>query len=398
MRTRNSYFPNNSSVTILRRRNKRCASNIVEPELHTIVEVAPMADNRTMEELLQAPTEGYGEAIVIPEINAGHFKIKTNLLQLGEMKAITTRSGVAYEGPSIPTKPSLKKVVEQETDETTNNEQTNFQESIAHIQPPVIPILEPDVPKTLPKPNIPYPSRLNDQKLREKATNQMEKLRPEPITDVKLHPNIKPAVLIVFRANDKRNFQVHNPFKFIDFGVTKLDELGPIIQKKKNTIVKDLMTSLGKRHERLKKIPKELGIQSALPAPVPKQAPSESSGRKRKHIELEPKIKKEDKIKKAIEEAKMLEMTRTEVIKVVQEEAEKIRLDPKTIIKVKKHVRNSRNLKMLNIKSLKESTLKKPKEKWSSGRKGSVILGYMIQGFLRLIRKKELPEVVMKEE
>nr|GEU53526.1 DNA-directed DNA polymerase [Tanacetum cinerariifolium] len=34
---------------------------------------------------------------------------------------------------------------------------------------------EPDVPKTLPKPNISYPSRLNDQKLHEKATNQMEK-------------------------------------------------------------------------------------------------------------------------------------------------------------------------------------------------------------------------------
>ncbi|GJS74655.1 reverse transcriptase domain-containing protein [Tanacetum coccineum] len=28
----------------------------------------------------------------------------------GEMKAITTRSGVAYEGPSIPTNPSLKKI------------------------------------------------------------------------------------------------------------------------------------------------------------------------------------------------------------------------------------------------------------------------------------------------
>nr|GEX86223.1 DNA-directed DNA polymerase [Tanacetum cinerariifolium] len=41
-----------------------------------------MADNRTMEEILQAPTEGYGEAIVIPEINADHFEIKTNLLQL----------------------------------------------------------------------------------------------------------------------------------------------------------------------------------------------------------------------------------------------------------------------------------------------------------------------------
>ncbi|GJT17915.1 reverse transcriptase domain-containing protein [Tanacetum coccineum] len=37
---------------------------------------------RTKEELLQAPTEGYGEAIVLPKINADHFEIKTNLLQL----------------------------------------------------------------------------------------------------------------------------------------------------------------------------------------------------------------------------------------------------------------------------------------------------------------------------
>ncbi|GKE52286.1 hypothetical protein Tco_1487442, partial [Tanacetum coccineum] len=95
-----------------------------------------------------------------------------------EMKAITTRTSVAYEGPSIPTNPSSKKVVEQETEETTDKEQTNFQGSTAHIQPPVnrIPIPEPDVPKTLPKPNIPYPSRLNDQKFREKASNQMEKI------------------------------------------------------------------------------------------------------------------------------------------------------------------------------------------------------------------------------
>nr|GEZ35999.1 reverse transcriptase domain-containing protein [Tanacetum cinerariifolium] len=58
MRTKNSYFPNNSSVTIPRRRNKRRTPNVVEPDLRTIVEVTPMVDNRTMEELLQAPTEG----------------------------------------------------------------------------------------------------------------------------------------------------------------------------------------------------------------------------------------------------------------------------------------------------------------------------------------------------
>ncbi|GJV65946.1 hypothetical protein Tco_1476774 [Tanacetum coccineum] len=49
----------------------------------------------------------------------------------GEMKAITTRSGVAYEGPSIPTNPSPKEVVERETEETTDKEQTNFQGSTA---------------------------------------------------------------------------------------------------------------------------------------------------------------------------------------------------------------------------------------------------------------------------
>nr|GEV92883.1 putative nucleotidyltransferase, ribonuclease H [Tanacetum cinerariifolium] len=93
----------------------------------------------------------------------------------GEMKAITTRSGVAYEGPSIPTNPSPKKVVKRKTEETTDKEQTNFQGCTAHIQPPVTPIPEPDVAKTLHKPNLAYPSRLNDQKLHKKATNQMEK-------------------------------------------------------------------------------------------------------------------------------------------------------------------------------------------------------------------------------
>ncbi|GJX06315.1 hypothetical protein Tco_0194247 [Tanacetum coccineum] len=81
MRTRNFNFPNNSNVTIPRRRNNGRAPNVVEPELRTIVEVTPMVE-RIMDELLRAPTEGYGEAIVLPEINSDHFDIKTNLLQL----------------------------------------------------------------------------------------------------------------------------------------------------------------------------------------------------------------------------------------------------------------------------------------------------------------------------
>nr|GEV93612.1 reverse transcriptase domain-containing protein [Tanacetum cinerariifolium] len=95
----------------------------------------------------------------------------------GEMKAVTTHSGLAYEGPPIPTNSPLEKVVERDTEETMDKEHSNCPGSTAHIQPSVVPIFIPelDVPRTLHKPTIPYPSRLNNQKLREKATNQMEK-------------------------------------------------------------------------------------------------------------------------------------------------------------------------------------------------------------------------------
>ncbi|GKA63686.1 hypothetical protein Tco_0763292 [Tanacetum coccineum] len=70
----------------------------------------------------------------------------------------------------------------------------------------------------------------------------------------------------------------------------KGDELGSVIEKKKNTIVGELMISLGKIYERLKKIPEELGIQSALPPSAPEQGSSQLSGRKRQRMELEPEI------------------------------------------------------------------------------------------------------------
>nr|GEU45197.1 hypothetical protein [Tanacetum cinerariifolium] len=81
--------------------------------------------------------------------------------------------------------------------------------------------------------------------------------------------------------NDRRNFDVHNPFNFGDFKVTKLDELGPIIQKKKNKVVGELVTSLGKRYDRQKVIPKEPEINPTLH--VPGQVLSLTSRRKRKH-------------------------------------------------------------------------------------------------------------------
>ncbi|GKA01199.1 reverse transcriptase domain-containing protein [Tanacetum coccineum] len=97
----------------------------------------------------------------------------------GDLKAITTQSGVSYDRPTIPpTSSPLPKEVEREPEVTKDKVQTTNLGSTTHVQPPVvqIPIPEPDVaPKPKPKPSIPYPSRLNDQKLREKANNQMLK-------------------------------------------------------------------------------------------------------------------------------------------------------------------------------------------------------------------------------
>nr|GFC74249.1 hypothetical protein [Tanacetum cinerariifolium] len=78
----------------------------------------------------------------------------------GEMKVVTTRSGLAYEGPSIPTESPLEKVDEQNAEEILYKEHSNSLGSTTQVQPPVVPISIPDVPRTQSKPSIPYPSRL----------------------------------------------------------------------------------------------------------------------------------------------------------------------------------------------------------------------------------------------
>nr|GEW63866.1 hypothetical protein [Tanacetum cinerariifolium] len=83
MRTRRSYFPITTNVTIPRRRQRKQISNIVEPELRT------MAENRTMAQMLQAPIEGYEDVIVVPPINANNFELKQTLINLVQTSFVT---------------------------------------------------------------------------------------------------------------------------------------------------------------------------------------------------------------------------------------------------------------------------------------------------------------------
>nr|GEW55792.1 reverse transcriptase domain-containing protein [Tanacetum cinerariifolium] len=67
-----------------RRRSKQRIENFNLEELSS--PIVTMADQRTMAQLLQAPTEGYEDEIVVPEIIADNFELKHGLLTLVQNK------------------------------------------------------------------------------------------------------------------------------------------------------------------------------------------------------------------------------------------------------------------------------------------------------------------------
>nr|GEZ28004.1 reverse transcriptase domain-containing protein [Tanacetum cinerariifolium] len=112
--------------------------------------------------------------------------ILTNLKE--DLKGITTQSGTAYQGPTIPTISSFSpsKVVEREIEVAKDTMPPTNNRSTKDVQPPVVqtktlvpnykPVVAPiSAPKPNKKPSIPYPSRFHDKKLRDKANDQKEK-------------------------------------------------------------------------------------------------------------------------------------------------------------------------------------------------------------------------------
>nr|GEU94913.1 reverse transcriptase domain-containing protein [Tanacetum cinerariifolium] len=84
MRTRSSSnlhveSPPNTSTSNPKRHNRRRSK---QPFILKESPVDTMADQRTMAELLRAPTEGYAEAIVVPPILAEQFELKHSLINM----------------------------------------------------------------------------------------------------------------------------------------------------------------------------------------------------------------------------------------------------------------------------------------------------------------------------
>nr|GEW43125.1 reverse transcriptase domain-containing protein [Tanacetum cinerariifolium] len=157
-----------------------------------------------------------------------------------DLKGITTRSGTAYQGPTIPTTSSLlPPVVECETEATkdmvhpTNNGSIEdihplvvpIESLILNSEPVISPIIEPvassvSAPKPNQRPSVPYPSRLQDQKLCDKANDQREKFF-QILKD--LNFNISFADALILMPNASINlipFSVWNKLSLLDLSPT----------------------------------------------------------------------------------------------------------------------------------------------------------------------------------
>ncbi|GKD39116.1 reverse transcriptase domain-containing protein [Tanacetum coccineum] len=152
-----------------------------------------------------------------------------------DLKGITTRSGVAYQGPTIPTTSSSPpKVVERETEVTKDTVPPTNNGSTKDVQPPVVqvqpqvpnsePVVAPvSAPKPNPKPSIPYPSRLNDQKIREKANNQIEKFY-QIFQDLHFDISFADALILMPKFASTLKSLISNKEKLFELARTPLNE------------------------------------------------------------------------------------------------------------------------------------------------------------------------------
>nr|GEU34184.1 reverse transcriptase domain-containing protein [Tanacetum cinerariifolium] len=160
----------------------------------------------------------------------------------GDLKGITTRSGITYKGPTIPTTSSPSKVVEHETKvikdtvPPTNNGSTKdvqplvvqIETQVPNFEPILAPVVEPvkahvSALKPNPKPSIPYPSKLHDQKLRDKANDQKEKIF-QIFQDLIFNISFADALILMPKFGPTIKSLLTNKDKLFELARTSLNE------------------------------------------------------------------------------------------------------------------------------------------------------------------------------
>nr|GEX59557.1 reverse transcriptase domain-containing protein [Tanacetum cinerariifolium] len=148
-----------------------------------------------------------------------------------ELKGITTQSGVAYQGPTIPTQ---SKVVKQGTKVTKDQVQTPSLQSTAPVQPLVAqpetqtPVSEPVVaPVSAPMPNvkysIPYPLRRDNERRRDQANEQIEKFY-EIFKDMSFEISFTDALILMPKFASTLKALIGNKEKLSEMARTSMNE------------------------------------------------------------------------------------------------------------------------------------------------------------------------------
>nr|GEZ11264.1 hypothetical protein [Tanacetum cinerariifolium] len=148
-----------------------------------------------------------------------------------ELKGITTRSGVAYQGP---TNSNLSKVVKQGTEVTKDQVQTLSSPSTAPVQPSVSQfetptlIFEPIVaPVSAPMPNvkssIPYPSRCDNERRRDQANEQIEKFY-EIFKDMSFEISFTDVLILMPKFTSTLKALIGNKEKLSEMARTPMNE------------------------------------------------------------------------------------------------------------------------------------------------------------------------------
>nr|GEY40720.1 reverse transcriptase domain-containing protein [Tanacetum cinerariifolium] len=122
----------------------------------------PLRNNQGRNQFFQGAIHGQNPppAYQAPTYQAPGYQAPVQQALIPQPHQSTTQTGIAYKGLTVPTTSSPPKVVERETEVTKD---TPVKAPVSTLKPN-------------PKPSINYPSRLHDQKLREKANDQMDKI------------------------------------------------------------------------------------------------------------------------------------------------------------------------------------------------------------------------------
>nr|GEX17073.1 hypothetical protein [Tanacetum cinerariifolium] len=171
-----------------------------------------------------------------PQVMATTDNTITNMKE--DLKGITTQSEIAYQGPTIPTTSSLPKVVERETMVTKDTVPPINNESTKDVQPSVVQI-ETSIPNSEPvvapvealisalkpnqKPSIPYPFRLQDQKLRDKSNDQKEKFF-QIFKDLDFNISFADALIFMPKFGPTIKILLNNKEKLFELARTSLNE------------------------------------------------------------------------------------------------------------------------------------------------------------------------------